>query len=90
MDKPIPQYLEVYSANGLLEAETMKLFLQAQGVDARVSQESAGVTFGLTVGPLGEAKVLVPESQFDMAKKIIAEMEHGDFISDENDTQEES
>ena len=40
--------------------------------------KKAGVTFGLTVGPLA-AKVLVPD-QFDMAKKIIAEMEHGDLF----------
>ncbi|MCC6148470.1 MAG: DUF2007 domain-containing protein [Anaerolineaceae bacterium] len=72
----------VYHANGYLDAETIKLFLEAQGVEAVVYQESAGITYGLTIGPLGDARILVPETQEAEALKLLAEMEKGKFIAD--------
>ncbi|NPV76781.1 MAG: DUF2007 domain-containing protein [Anaerolineae bacterium] len=79
------KYKVVYYANGLLEAETIKLFLASQGIEAVAYQESAGVTMGLTIGPLGEARVLVPETQEAAALSLLKEMENGKFITEEND-----
>lgn len=78
------KYKVVYYANGLLEAETIKLFLTSQGIEAIASQESAGIAIGLTIGPLGEARVSVPETQEAVALSLLKEMEDGKFISDEN------
>jgi len=79
------KYKVVYYANGLLEAETIKLFLASQGIEAVAYQESAGVTMGLTIGPLGEARVLVPEMQESAALSLLREMENGKFIAEETD-----
>lgn len=79
------KYKVVYYANGLLEAETIKLFLASQGIEAVAYQESAGVTMGFTIGPLGEARVLVPETQEAAALSLLKEMESGKFIIEEDD-----
>ncbi|MRS02791.1 hypothetical protein EG832_06140 [bacterium] len=67
----------VYVAEGMLEAESVKILLESFGLTAFVNQESAGTTYGLTVGILGEVDVIVPLSQVEEAKKIIADMEAG-------------
>ncbi len=74
------KYVEVYTANGQLDAEMVRLFLQSEGIEGYITQESAGTTFGLTVGMLGEAHVLVPADKADLARKLLDEMEEGQFI----------
>jgi len=72
-------YVEIYQANGLLEAETIRIFLESNGIKVFVSQESAGITLGLTVGPLGIARIYVPEENLEQAKRLISAMERGDL-----------
>ena len=79
----MPKYKHVYTAYGQLQAETIKLFLQSLGYNARISQESAGLTLGLTVGPLGKVKILVPEEEAATATEALDKMEDGDFIEDD-------
>lgn len=67
----------VYVADGMLEAESVKILLESFGITAFINQESAGTTYGLTVGLLGQADVIVPLAQLEEAKKIIADMEAG-------------
>ncbi len=67
----------VYVADGMLEAESVRILLESFGITAFVNQESAGTTYGLTVGILGEVDVIVPLAQVEEAKKIIADMEAG-------------
>lgn len=75
----------VYVADGMLEAESVKILLESFGLTAFLNQESAGTTYGLTVGILGEVDVIVPLTQVEEAKKIIAEMEAGKLEeTDEN------
>lgn len=74
----------VYTANGLLEAETVKILLESFGIPAFTNQESAGAAYGLTVGPLGEVDVMVPEKYLLEAKKIIKEMEAGNLEVKDN------
>ena len=68
-------YVDVYKAQGFLAAEIIRLYLESAGIDAKVAQESAGLAIGLTVGPLGLAKVLVRADQADEAVLLINEME---------------
>lgn len=76
----------VFVANGKLEAETVKILLESFGIPAFINQESAGSTYGLTVGPLGEVDVMVPAENLDEAKKIISEMKAGNLeITDDSD-----
>jgi hypothetical protein len=74
----------VYLANGKLEAESVKILLESFGIPAFINQESAGSTYGLTVGLLGEVEVLVPLSRIEEAKKVIAEMNSGQLETNEN------
>jgi uncharacterized protein with HEPN domain len=73
------KYVQVYTANGILEAETIRAFLESMGIEAFVSQESVGMTYGLTVGPLGEARIYVPDDQVDQAIAALTEMEKGEL-----------
>jgi hypothetical protein len=71
--------IQVYATEGQLEAEMIKGFLEAQGMDVVLSQESIGRTYGLTAGRLGQVKILVPESQVEEATSILEAMERGDY-----------
>jgi hypothetical protein len=76
------RYVQVYRAHGALEAEIIRNFLEAAGIPARVFQESAGLTLGLTVGSLGEAMISVPESYENEAIQQLDAMESGELLSD--------
>lgn len=75
----------VFIANGMLEAESVKILLESFGIPAFTNQESAGTVYGLTVGPLGEVEVVVPLDRIEDAKKIISEMRSGNFEVDDED-----
>ncbi|MEJ5201043.1 MAG: DUF2007 domain-containing protein [Anaerolineales bacterium] len=82
------KYGVVYVANGQLEAETIRLFLEAHDIKAFIFQEGVGNTYGLTIGPLGEAKVVVPTEQIEQAVNLLEQMEMGEF--DYDDTSDDS
>jgi hypothetical protein len=55
------------------EAIVIKGRLESEGIPAMVQQEAVGAVLGLTVGPLGSAKVLVPEPLAEQALALLAE-----------------
>ncbi|MEW5958805.1 MAG: DUF2007 domain-containing protein, partial [Chloroflexota bacterium] len=55
------------------EAVIIKGRLQSEDIPALVQQEAVGAVLGLTVGPLGSARVLVPEPLAERALAILAE-----------------
>jgi hypothetical protein len=55
------------------EATVIKGRLESYGIPAVIQQEAVGVVMGLTVGPLGSARVLVPEPMVKQALAILAE-----------------
>jgi hypothetical protein len=67
----------VYIANGILEAESIKILLESFEIPAFINQESAGATYGLSIGALGEVEVIVPMKYIIDAKKVIKDMEDG-------------
>jgi len=71
--------VSIYKAAGLLEADMLKAFLEAQGLKVYLNQESVGRTLGLAAGTLGRVKVMVPEEQVEDAKALITAIEEGDF-----------
>ncbi len=75
--------IKVYTAAGDLDAEMVKGFLEAQGLDVTLSQESVARTLGLTAGKLGEVKVMVPESQVAEAQDFLAAMQAGEYENTE-------
>jgi hypothetical protein len=67
----------VYSAQGKLSAEIVRLLLESFEIPAILSQESVGATYGLTIGDLGEVDILVPAVKVDEALEILRAMEEG-------------
>lgn len=76
------EYVEVYTANGQLEADMIRLMLEASGLHVITRQESAGLVYGLTVGPLGEVPILVPENEAADAVELLKAMEEGKLDQD--------
>lgn len=74
-----PEYVLAYTTSGHILAESIVALLKSFGIRAFTSQESAGISYGLTVGPLGEAKIYVPEEQLDEAQHILEQMDRGEL-----------
>ncbi len=69
-------------ANGQLEADMIRLMLEAHGLTPVLRGESAGAVYGLTSGALGEVKIFVPVVQQDQAIRLLKEMESGELETD--------
>lgn len=82
------RYIEVYTANGLLDGETVKIFLESAGLDVLTTQESLGSIYGLTAGPLGEVHLYVLAEQEKDALALLESMERGDFDPGDDATNE--
>lgn len=67
------------------EAVVIRGRLESEGIPAVLQQEAVGAVLGLTVGPLGSARVFVPEDRFEEAEAILAVT----FEVDEEDASEE-
>ena len=72
-------YQVVFIANGRLEADMVRLMLEASGIKVLMRGESAGTVYGLTAGPLGEVNLLVPEGQLEEAQNLIDAMNRGEL-----------
>jgi len=57
--------------NGLAKAEIIRGRLQSEGIPTHIQQDSGGGMLALTVGALGEAKILVPEPLAERALDIL-------------------
>ncbi|RME69698.1 MAG: hypothetical protein D6784_17975 [Chloroflexi bacterium] len=55
------------------EAMVIKARLDSEGIPAVVQQEALGAFMGLTVGALGAAKILVPESFLPAATAVLSD-----------------
>jgi hypothetical protein len=81
------KWTQVAVVHGDLQAELLRGLLEAQEIPVLLSQEGAGRAIGLTVGPLGEVRVLVPGSLSGQARSILAAYEAGTYqdLTDEGD-----
>ena len=61
-----------------IEAEVMRSKLESEGIPCLLQREAAGSVFGITIGPLGEVRVLVPEPLADRAYDLLNEGEVDD------------
>ena len=66
-------WVTVHKTNGITDAEILKNMLESFGIPARVSYESAGKIYGLTMDGMGVAALLVPENRTREAQDILAE-----------------
>lgn len=76
-----PKFVPVYTAEGNLAGEMIRLMLESFGIQSILLQESAGAAYGFTVGPMGEVTIMVAENQAEDARQLILAMERGDLES---------
>ncbi len=62
---------ELIVLEGMVEAEIIKTKLESQKIPCYIKFESVGRLFGITMNGLGQVKVMVPESFYAEAKKLI-------------------
>lgn len=65
------KWVTVVATNGITPAEVLAKRLEAAQIPARAVQEGAGQAFGLTFGPMGMARVLVPEEHLEEARALL-------------------
>ncbi len=53
-------WVEIYRFHHPVEAELVKSYLEANGIEARLLQEGAARAIGVYLGPFGEIRLLVP------------------------------
>jgi hypothetical protein len=58
---------------GRLEAEFLKSYLEANGIDVELFQESVGQTMGITINGLGTVQIFVPKVQAAEARQLLEE-----------------
>ncbi len=66
-------YVNIVTVAGRLEAEFIRSFLNADGIECELSQELAGSVFVLSVGTLGAVDILVPFGQAGRARRMVAD-----------------
>jgi len=75
----------ITTVSGDLQADLLRNLLEVQGIKVFLSQEGAGRAVGLTMGPMGEVQVLVPENQSEAARQIVDDYYAGKFESSEDE-----
>lgn len=79
----------VIEVSGEFQANLLRNLLEAQGIKVFLNQEGAGKAYGLTVGPLGQVQILVPEYQSQEARQIVDDYYAGKFETNEELDSEE-
>jgi hypothetical protein len=67
----------------IIQAQVLKGFLEAQGIEVYISQEGYEAAIGITGNPLADIEILVPNDQIEEAKKILADYHAGKFYHGE-------
>ncbi|MEA3349018.1 MAG: DUF2007 domain-containing protein [Chloroflexota bacterium] len=64
--------ITIHVAEGLLRAMVLRGALESAGIPVMLSYESAGPTIGITVGRIGEVRVMVPTEWVAEARELLA------------------
>ncbi len=66
-----PQWMAVYITHNLQEAHIVAGKLQAHGLPAMIHKEAGAAAIGITLGNLGEIKVLVSPADYERADSLL-------------------
>ena len=64
-------YEVLTEVQGRPEAEFIKSYLEANGIDVELFQESVGQTMGVTIDGLGTVQIFVPKDQAYEARELL-------------------
>jgi hypothetical protein len=65
--------VEVYRANGEMEAQVIRSLLEYHGIPCLLKGEAARNIYGLTVDGIAEVRIMVRERMADKARSLIKE-----------------
>ncbi|HTX91887.1 MAG TPA: hypothetical protein VMC09_11800 [Anaerolineales bacterium] len=72
------KYEKLTDVQGRLEADMLESYLEAQGIDVELIQESVGHSiYPVTINGLGRVQVFVPKEKAEEARKLFAEYKKG-------------
>lgn len=74
-----PEFVTVYKGQGKLDAESIKGFLEAQGIPAFLDINPLGQIYGFTIGDLGRVGVMVSTENENTARELLQDVENGEF-----------
>jgi hypothetical protein len=69
---PNVELVEVFKAQGEMEAQMIRSVLEGDGIESMLSGESVRLTHGITVDGLAEVKILVRKADEVRAREVIA------------------
>jgi hypothetical protein len=79
------KYEKLTDLQGRLEANMVESYLEAQGIDVELIQESLGQSsYAVTVNGLGRVQVFVPKDQIEEARQLLKTFREG-FKGQEDD-----
>ena len=70
---------------GWAEAVVMRSKLEFAGIPCLLKREAAGAAFGITIGALGDVRVLTTEPNVKVALELLNEDVSYDILNDENE-----
>lgn len=73
---PSVELVQVYRAQGELDAQVVRSLLEANAIDCMLSGESVRLTHGLTVDGLAEVKILVRAEDAERARDVISSSDY--------------
>ena len=72
------KYENLVEVQGRLEAELIESFLEANGVDVELIQESIGHTiYPVTIDGLGRVQIFVPKDKLQEARELLKDFNQG-------------
>jgi hypothetical protein len=79
------KYEKLTDLQGRLEANMVESYLEAQGIDVELIQESLGQSsYAVSVNGLGRVQVFVPKDQIEEARQLLKTYREG-FKGQEDD-----
>lgn len=70
-DRSGPDWIAIYITHNLPEAHVIVGKLQSYGIPAMIHQEAGASAIGITLGNLGEIKILVSPADYDRAAELL-------------------
>ena len=74
----------VFTANGEIQAQQVRAFLEAAGISSELRGEALRNTHGLTLDGLGMVEILVLDVDEARARALLASAEDGEFRLDDD------
>ena len=83
-------YVVVSTVQGQFVEAQVKAFLEAHDIPCLLRGESLRVTHAISVDGIGAAEVLLPASQADAARELLAQAERGELAIAADDSDDPS